>query len=234
MQSFCSGGHIYKAVFFDAFDTIVSVPWSKHPAKRGLPAPHSVSTLVRRIDGRLQAAYGRARSNELAEGDWLAHAFASLVDLTGLAHSGPLNLLRRRESAVRRWFAVYADALSTLQTLHRICRLGIISNAWPYLEPLINLLGIAHYFESVTISSQVGLSKPNLGIYQLAVRTFHIDAHEAVFVDDVADNVAAAERAGLRALWLVRAPSGRHVPARHHDLAQIQSLEQVIPLLRDA
>jgi len=144
-------------------------------------------------------------------------------------------LLLRKESAARRWLGVYADVLSTLQTLSQACKLGVISNAWPHLESLLRLLGLRHYFESVTISAQVGLSKPNPAIYELALQTLHVSAEQAIFVDDMPANVAAAQWMGLRALWLVRkALPAEDIPSVYRVLTQIHSLEQVVPLLRGA
>jgi HAD superfamily hydrolase (TIGR01509 family) len=192
----------------------------------------TVRNVMHRFDANLQAAYGRARTSLPGESGLLTRFFADLADRTGLATSGPLALLRRSETAVRRWFNVYSDVWSTLQVLQENCSLGIISNAWPYLEVLLSLLGLTEYFDSLTISAQVGLIKPNPAIFHLALRSLHIGPHQAIFVDDMPDNVAAAESMGLRALWLVRAPlAPQRIPVRHRDLVQIQSLEQVLPLL---
>jgi len=192
-----------------------------------------VRSVVHRFDANLQAAYGRAKTNPPHETSPLAHFLTSLADRTGLATTGPLALLRRSETAVRRWFNVYNDVLSTLQILQQSCSLGIISNAWPYLEGLLNLLGLTQYFDSLTISAQVGLIKPNPAIFQLALRSLHISAHEAIFIDDMPDNVVAAESMGLRSVWLVRAPRPRQNVAAYSVLHQIRSLDQVIPLLNE-
>ncbi len=189
---------------------------------------------MHRFDANLQAAYGRAKSSPPGENGPLTRFLADLADRTGMPTNGPLALLRRSETAVRRWFNVYADALYTLQVLQQSCRLGIISNAWPYLEGLLNLLGLTQYFDSLTISAQVGHIKPNPAIFELALRSLHIGAQEAIFVDDMPENVVAAERMGLRSLWLIRAPLASHrISVAHRELERIQSLEQLIPLLQE-
>jgi HAD superfamily hydrolase (TIGR01509 family) len=191
--------------------------------------------VVHRFDASLQAAYGRAQARAPGENSPLIRIFTELADRAGLATTGPLALLRRSETTVRRWFSVYADVWSTLQVLQQSCSLGIISNAWPYLEGLLNLLGLTQYFDSLTISAQVGHVKPSPAIFELALRSLRIAAQDAIFVDDLPENVAAAERMGLRSLWLVRAPlAPRRIPVAHRELDRIQSLEQLIPLLREA
>jgi HAD superfamily hydrolase (TIGR01509 family) len=222
-------------VYFDAFNTLFGLRWSASSGKRTYPAQRTVRRAMHSFDANLQAIYGRAQARESGENGPLIRLFTTLADRAGLSTDGPLALLRRSETTVRRWFSVYADVWSTLQVLQQSCSLGIISNAWPYLEGLLKLLGLTQYFDSLIISAQVGHVKPSPAIFELALRSLHITAQEAIFVDDLPENVAAAQRMGLRSLWLVRAPltPGR-IPAAHRGLDRIQSLEQLIPLLQEA
>jgi HAD superfamily hydrolase (TIGR01509 family) len=220
---------MYQAVYFDAFNTLFGTRWAKDSQARRLPLQQTIKQAVHEFDAHLQAAYGRAHAGEQAEAGCPTRLFAAFADRSGLARTGPLALLRRKEENVRRWFKVYSDAVSTLQTLSEVCKLGIISNAWPYLESLLNLLGLWPYFESVIISAQVGLSKPNPAIYELALRTLGIPADKAIFVDDIPQNVAAAERVGLKGLWLTR-QAVSEPPAPYRHLAQIYSLRDIIPV----
>jgi HAD superfamily hydrolase (TIGR01509 family) len=189
------------------------------------------SEFLHRFDARLQAAYGRVQAGAPGDSGPLARLFASVADVTGVSRTGPFALWLGPEGIVRHWLSMYADVLSTLQALTQVCRLGVISNGWPQLERFLDLLGIRSYFESVTISAQVGLSKPNPAIFELALQNLGIGAAQAIFVDDMAYNVAGAAEMGLRALWLVRAPvEASAIPARYRHLTRIDSLEQVIAL----
>ena len=220
---------MYQAVYFDAFNTLFGTRWAKDSQARRLPLQHTIKQFVHEFDAHLQEVYGRARAGEPGESGCPTRLFAALADRSGLAGTGPLALLRRREENVLRWFKVYSDAVFTLQTLSDVCKLGIISNAWPYLESLLHLLGLWPYFESVIISAQVGLSKPNPAIYELALRTLGIPADRAIFVDDIPQNVAAAERVGLKGLWLTR-QAVAEPPEQYRHLTQIYSLRDIIPV----
>lgn len=59
---------------------------------------------------------------------------------------------------------------------------------------------IAELCEAVIDSSHVGLRKPEPGIYLLTCERMGITPPEAVFVDDNADNVAAARALGMEAV----------------------------------
>ncbi len=220
---------MYQAVYFDAYNTLFGTRWAKDSQARRLPLQQTIKQFMHEFDAHLQEAYGRAQVGQPAEAGCPARFLAAVADRTGLARTGPLVLMRQKEENARRWFKVYSDAISTLQTLSEGCKLGIISNAWPYLESLLHLLGLWPYFESVIISAQVGLTKPDPAIYELALRSLGISADRAIFVDDIPQNVLAAERVGLKGLWLNRTSrSDTSAPYRH--LAQISSLAEIIPI----
>lgn len=90
----------------------------------------------------------------------------------------------------------------------RDLRLGIVSNcfaedvaAWPQCS-------WASRFDCTVFSFEVGLAKPDAGIYMEAIRRLGVEASDAWFVGDGAhEELAGAERAGLRAFkatWFLR------------------------------
>lgn len=78
--------------------------------------------------------------------------------------------------------------------------LGLLSNTDPihvaYLESTYDLF---RYFpaERRIYSCTVGVSKPNAAIYQAALKSCKAAAQESVYIDDIRENVEAAERLGL-------------------------------------
>lgn len=226
---------MYQAVFFDVFNTLIGAHWPGKSETRQLPLQRVVERRLGGLDAKWQAAYGRVHAGQPGEANWFSRLLAALADHSGMAGSGPLTLWRRNGASLHNWLMVYEDTLATLPRLREMCKLGIISNAWPYLESILQWLGLWEYFESIIISAQVGLSKPNPAIYELALRTLHIHAEQAIFVDDMPQHVVAAERVGLKGLWLMRMPIlPQDIPARYRHLTQIYSLEQVIPLVERA
>jgi putative hydrolase of the HAD superfamily len=71
--------------------------------------------------------------------------------------------------------------------------------------------------EDVIDSSHVGLRKPERAIYALTCERLGVAPHEAVFVDDNADNVAAARAFGMHAVHF-----------REDPFRALDELEQVI------
>lgn len=59
---------------------------------------------------------------------------------------------------------------------------------------------VGRFFDTMVVSWEVGFLKPDPAIYRLALERLAVDAGEALFVDDRAENVAAAEVVGLQGL----------------------------------
>ena len=75
-------------------------------------------------------------------------------------------------------------------------RTALLSNSWGNREQY----GFAHFdtlFDAVVISGEVGLRKPDHGIYQLMCRELDVLPSACVFVDDIAANVHAAAEVGM-------------------------------------
>ena len=148
----------------------------------------------------LRTLWGRS-GHDLGTGALSAQAFHRyLVDHAGTDEAWDrfyvafCRGLCRDDAALR-----YASELS-----ERGIPLGIISNTnavhvqWLHAH----LPELAH-FRSVVWSSSVGMLKPDRAIYNLAVRTMNADPAQTLFVDDLEENTAGAEAAGL-AGWVHR------------------------------
>ncbi|MFN8160184.1 MAG: HAD family phosphatase [Solirubrobacterales bacterium] len=81
---------------------------------------------------------------------------------------------------------------------------GLVSNSWSLDHYDRDLF--ARLFDTVVISAEVGLHKPQPGIYLLAAERVGRPAASCVFVDDLRENCAGAEAVGMRAI-LHRDPS---------------------------
>jgi putative hydrolase of the HAD superfamily len=122
-------------------------------------------------------------------------------------------------------WAVYPDVPPALAALRaRGVRLGIISNFDGRLPPLLAGLGLAGWFDSVTLSSRVGAVKPAPAIFTRALAAQRVTAPEALHVgDSPAEDARGAQASGLESLLVDRA--GRHPGLT--DVRRIASLAEV-------
>jgi 2-haloacid dehalogenase len=58
-------------------------------------------------------------------------------------------------------------------------------------------------FDGIIVSGEVKAIKPDRRIYEILIERYRIDPHRAVFIDDVAENVAAAQRLGIHGIQFI-------------------------------
>lgn len=110
--------------------------------------------------------------------------------------------------AVARFREVYESVLTPntaifplVERLMRSHRVGLCSNTSSvHWELERRRLPFGRRFDPAVVSYEVGVMKPEPGIFEALARQAGVDAGRILFVDDRAENVDGAERAGLRAL----------------------------------
>jgi HAD superfamily hydrolase (TIGR01509 family) len=84
------------------------------------------------------------------------------------------------------------------EKLSRHCRLAVLSNTDPiHVAHMESRYDFFSYFPARIYSCAVGATKPNPLIYREALQACKVRAEEAVYVDDIAAYVEAAERLGM-------------------------------------
>jgi putative hydrolase of the HAD superfamily len=73
-------------------------------------------------------------------------------------------------------------------------RTALLSNSWGFGYPR-HLF--PELFDAVVISAEVGMRKPEERIFLLAAELLSLAPAECVFIDDIQENITAAEAAGL-------------------------------------
>ena len=97
-----------------------------------------------------------------------------------------------------RWDESLLDWIISLRGRYRT---AILSNAWGGARKfLMSHTKVMAAFEQLIISAEEGVRKPQGEIYRRAVQRLSVLPHEAVFVDDVLENVEAAKQVGLEAV----------------------------------
>ena len=87
-------------------------------------------------------------------------------------------------------------------------RLGVLTNnVLEFRENWRSIMPFDEMFDDIVDSHEVGLRKPNPAIYQLALARLGAEAGRTAFLDDVATNVSAAERVGIRGVLVDEDPT---------------------------
>lgn len=123
---------------------------------------------------------------------------------------------------------LFPEAQPTLEQLANTYTLGVITNG----NADVRRLGLADYFKFALCAEDLGIGKPDPAPFREALRLGGASAERAVHVGDhPVDDIAGAQRAGLRAIWYN--PRQLAWDAVHTPDAQIKSLLELPETLRN-
>jgi epoxide hydrolase-like predicted phosphatase len=108
------------------------------------------------------------------------------------------------EALVKDFFSydeIDESLIDYVRELHKMYKTALLSNAWDDLRQVITEnWHFEDAFDTMIISAEVRVAKPDPRIFQLALDRLDVKAEEAIFVDDMKRNVDGAQLAGLHAL----------------------------------
>jgi putative hydrolase of the HAD superfamily len=106
-----------------------------------------------------------------------------------------------------RFDRLFGDSVPALEALHELgLPLAVVSNFDTHLRDLLRQLDLLHHFEFVIVSAEVGIAKPEPGIFELAVARAKRPRERLLYVGDhVGDDIEGAWGAGLDAVLIDRA-----------------------------
>jgi len=117
--------------------------------------------------------------------------------------------------AVESYFSAFFDychpipgTLTMLETLRGSYRLGLLSNFThaPAALKLIDLLGLAGFFEVALISGEMGFRKPHPLVFDKLAGSLGVDGGEMLYVgDDPEADIGGAISAGIQPVWFTYA-----------------------------
>ncbi len=122
---------------------------------------------------------------------------------------------------------LFADVRPMLDLLSTDYTLGVVTNG----NADVRRLGMMNYFKFALCAEDLGIGKPDAAPFLEALRLGGAAAQRAVHVGDhPVDDIAGAQRAGLRAIWYN--PQGKAWEHEHTPDAEIQSLSQLPQTLK--
>ena len=97
------------------------------------------------------------------------------------------------------------DVVPCLEALAGRYRLGVLANQKTWVRDAMRRDGIDRYFSVWIVSEEVGLEKPDVAIFRLALERAGAPADRIAMVGDRLDNdVRPARALGMRTVWVLR------------------------------
>lgn len=90
--------------------------------------------------------------------------------------------------------------VSLLTRVREVVAVALVSNATTRLESDLARQGLDGLADAVVNTSRIGVAKPDARVYRMAAERVGVPLHRCLFIDDTADNVAAARAVGMAAV----------------------------------
>ena len=124
-------------------------------------------------------------------------------------------------------YVFYKDARPFLEA-NKSYKMAVVSDAWPSLRDVFIEADYMKYFDSMVISSEIGVCKPNSMMYQQALTDLNLKADQVIFVDDRPKNCMGASKLGIKSYLLSRHWSNYLVyKFKYRQLTVINSLDKI-------
>ncbi len=93
---------------------------------------------------------------------------------------------------------------SKFYNIPRIKRKAAYKKAWPSLREVFKKAEVYKYFDSLIISSELGVTKPSPQMYKAALKELDLNEEEVVYIDDNFINCNGALQLGIKSIILNR------------------------------
>ncbi|UCG90588.1 MAG: HAD-IA family hydrolase [Candidatus Heimdallarchaeota archaeon] len=132
-------------------------------------------------------------------------------------------------------FVLEKGTKTILCLLKQKYQLGLISNWDASLIDILQNLGILDYFDSITLSGDIGISKPDATIFKSALEDFpEVKPKETVYIgDEYLNDIVPAQKLKMFAILFDKGPSGMHGRPFQTDVkcTKIKELEKLPEIL---
>lgn len=112
-------------------------------------------------------------------------------------------------SFVRETSAGLAHSREVVGPLKSRFKLGVVSNFYGNLDRVLEEAKLDRFFTAVADSSRVGIFKPDVGIFEAALKKIQCPPGSVAMIgDSIGKDCAPARNLGMRTVWLCTEPRG--------------------------
>ena len=197
-----------RALFFDVGGTLMRPYPSVGAVYASIASRHGIVTSADEMECAFRESWAALKRPGLTvsrKGWWRELVFRTL----GQGNQACFDELFEAFARPDAW-RVFPDVEDTLrEARRRRLHVGIISNWDERLRLLLDRIGLARHFDSITVSCEVGAEKPTAEIFLAAVRAANVRSDEAIHIGDSYDeDVRGAEAVGMSAILVDRQGHG--------------------------
>ena len=205
-----------KAILFDLDDTIISfngaadVAWDQtcRAFVKEVHPPFDTVSLLNSIHGVRSWYWGDPERHRVGRMD-MVQARRDIVKLAleKLSYTEAENAIRMADSYTRlqeELICMFPDSLATLEKLKELgIRMALITNgASEKQRAKIDRFSLTGFFEFCLVEGEVGYGKPDIRVFELALRKLGLYAREVWMVgDNLIWDIEAPQKLGIYSIW---------------------------------
>lgn len=108
------------------------------------------------------------------------------------------------EAIIRAQHVRNEQMIALVRSLHADYKIALLSNVGRgIITQIFSPSELEELFDAVILSSEVGMIKPNADAYELAAQRLGLQPEECIMIDDLPENIAGAQMAGMSGLVCV-------------------------------
>ena len=228
----------YKHIFFDLdrtlwdFDAAAEVAFERiyeqyNLKSLGIPSAHEFHEVYHPLNERLWELY---REDKITKADLNRTRFLKPLEHYGI-HDVELadHLSEDYVYWTPRIVRLVPGTMELLEYLKPKYHLHLITNGFEEVQDTkLTLSGMKPYFETLTVSEEVGVKKPNPEIFQYALRKAHATAEESLMIgDEMAVDIDGARAAGIDTVLFN--PKGEKIDGeRTFEVRNLLEIKQIL------
>lgn len=220
-----------QGIFFDLYGTLLvygnmKEAWSDWLStfydllkKQGLNI--SKDSFSYECDGFFSKDEPVGRKNNFSALEWRIKSLGERLNL----HPGKKELRHIADTIAAAWqnhITIDPETIPVLASLKRNKIMGLVSNFDhpPHVRDILAHYKLEPFFDTIIISADVRVKKPNPAIFSFALAQTGLSKNEVIYVGDTDEDVAAAMAAGIRPIRLSRPVQGTENTALDYRSAQ--------------
>jgi len=218
----------YRAVFFDADDTLFDYPSAERAALLAshwqFAVPGDEEDFVAAYRRHNHDVWREFERGEIDQAVLRVERFRRLAGELGLAALPLERVSAFYLEELSNQAQLLSGALELVRKLAGVFPLGLITNGIASVQRRrFAASPILAYFKAVVISEDVGIAKPDPRIFAPALEAIGVSAQDVLYVgDSISSDMAAARNAGMDFCWLN--PQGLAIPEGYAPEYVIASL----------
>ncbi len=170
--------HMIRAVVFDLYGVFIPDTYTAWLNRHGLNRSGQFQAIVEQLD----------------RGESTPHTFyTSLNELTGV----PVAEIEQDFHTIPE---VDHDVVSIVEKLQHRYSILLCSNGTKRTRTLLEKTDLARLFQTVFISAEMGITKPNYLMFQKITEHLGLSVNEVLFIDDSSRNIDAAKKYGFHTI----------------------------------